>query len=154
MTAPFWQCSNISSTWCCRNNLRSGNKYRATRGTSRQGWWCASSPWRVAARLTGRLRLATPPNASHRRQDPVGLPAPGTRTPAWHEYLAPLDRQERYDGLMHLQTRPQHVIHDPAPRGYPVPKCPPADLPPGSQPLRCPNGFRGSRYTSSPPAPA
>src|SRR6266478_9057713 len=29
---PFWQCLNISSTWCCRNNLMSGNGSRATRG--------------------------------------------------------------------------------------------------------------------------
>jgi hypothetical protein len=56
----------------------------------------------TAALPAGRLRLATSPNTSHRRQDPIGLPAPGPRAPVRHEYLAPLDRQERYDGLVHL----------------------------------------------------
>lgn len=31
---PFWQCSNISSTWWCGYNLMLGNGYRATHGTS------------------------------------------------------------------------------------------------------------------------
>ena len=36
---PFWQRSNTSGTWCYRNNLMSGKGYRATYGTSGQGWW-------------------------------------------------------------------------------------------------------------------
>ena len=37
MRTPFWQCSNISGTWCCWNNLMSGNGYRATSHYKRIG---------------------------------------------------------------------------------------------------------------------